>query len=81
MPYEIVFKDYDEAAGKVKSRVKDIEECRIKVNKDNIKLKIRGKKELLTLVFKKDGSNIEELKKSVAELATKLGCKELKEID
>ncbi|AFH43070.1 hypothetical protein IOK49_04720 [Fervidicoccus fontis] len=83
MPYEVLFKNLDEANEKVKKLVKEPDLCLIKVNKENVKLKIRDKNKLYTLVFSKENvgvSSVEELKKVATDIATKISCKETKEL-
>ncbi len=83
MPYEILFNTIEEAVEKVKTKIKEAEECRIKENKDNIKVKIRTKKQLYTLVFtpeKLGVKDVSELKSIVDDFTAKINCKNKIEI-
>jgi hypothetical protein len=83
LPQELLFSTLDEAEKKVKELRQPPQECRLKVNKDEVKLKLRTKKTLYTLVFRKENtgaSNNEDLKKIASDFATKIGCPSIKEI-
>ncbi len=81
MPEEIIYNNIDEAVEKVKKKTTNIIECRVKVNRDNVKVKVRSKKKLYTIVLDKEITgieNIDELKKTAEEIVSKLGCQENK---
>lgn len=83
MPHEILFSNVDEAEKKVREIGAQIQECRLKVGKEEVKLKLRTKRTLYTLVLKRENTgagSIEDLKKVATELATRLGCPSVKEI-
>ncbi len=84
MPQEIRYNDVNEAIEKAKELVKRAKECRIKVNKDNVKLKIRTKKRLYTIVLTPDKlglKSIDELRNKVKEIASSIGCPSVVEIE
>ena len=77
MPYQILFDNIDEAVEKVKQKVHSMEECRVKINKNNVKIKIRTRKRLYTLVLTPDNtgaSSIDEVKGVVDSILEKIGC-------
>lgn len=81
MPYEILYNSLDELEKKlegIKEKGVKIEKCIIKVNKDNVKLKIRAKHTLYTAVLDEErtGKNKDELEQISKELAKKIGCEE-----
>ncbi len=81
MPYEIIYNSLDELEKKleeIKTRGIKIEKCIIKLNRDNVKLKIRAKHMLYTAVLdkKRTGKNKDELEQISKELAKKIGCEE-----
>lgn len=83
MPYEILFSNLEEAEKKVKELAVVPQECRLKVNKEEVKLKLRSKRTLYTLVFKKENTgatSAEDLKKIATDFATKIGCSSVKEL-
>ncbi|MEM0197397.1 MAG: hypothetical protein QXK13_00495 [Fervidicoccaceae archaeon] len=83
MPQEILFSSLEEAEKKIKDLSITPQECRIKVGKKGVKLKLRTKKILYTLVFRAENtgsSSIEDIKKAASELATKIGCSSIKEL-
>jgi hypothetical protein len=77
MPYQILFDNIEEAVEKVKQKAHAIEECRVKNNKDNIKIKVRTKRTLYTLVLTPENtgtSSIDEVKGMVDSILEKIGC-------
>jgi hypothetical protein len=82
MPEEILYANLDDLLAKLKKLVERSEECRIKVNKDNVKLKVRTKRKLYTavLISEKAGVPKEALADKAKELASSAGCKNIVEI-
>uniref|UniRef100_A0A7J3ZLZ6 Uncharacterized protein n=1 Tax=Fervidicoccus fontis TaxID=683846 RepID=A0A7J3ZLZ6_9CREN len=83
MPEEILFSSISELVERSKEIVKRSIECRIKYNKDNVKIKFRTKRKLYTAVLtaeKAGVSDVKELKEKAKKIAEELGCKEMREI-
>jgi hypothetical protein len=83
LPHEIIFSSLEEAEKKVKQLSVTFQECRLKTDRDEVKLKLRTKRTLYTLVFKKENTGAgspEELKKMATDFATKIGCSSVKEL-
>jgi len=83
MPYELTYSSEAEIKEKIellKKRGVKVEECIIKVNKNNVKLKIRAKRTLYTIVLspEKIAGGVEELKAKAQEYASLIGCEEPK---
>ena len=84
MPQEIKYNDINEAIEVAKEIAKRASECRIKVNKKNVKLKLRTKKKLYTIVLTPEKlglSSIEEVKNKAREIANTIGCTNIVEIE
>lgn len=87
LPYEILFSTLEELKEKlrsIKNKGIKVEECYVKVNKDNVKFKVRTRRILYTAVLKPDqlGKKLEELKEmAVGELGSEVGCSEVKTLD
>lgn len=82
MPEEILYINVDDLLAKLKKLVERSEECRIKVNRDNVKLKVKTKRKLYTAVLtpEKIGVPKEALITKAKELASSAGCKNVVEI-
>lgn len=83
MPKEILYENVDALLNELKKIVEKSLECRIKINKDNVKLKIKTKRKLYTAVLTPErvGVSIDALKEKARELATQVGCKNINEIN
>ena len=84
MPEEILFNSLSELVEKAKELVKRSVECRIKYNKNNVKIKFRTKRKLYTAVLtpeKAGVSNTAELREKAKSIVESLGCKEVREIE
>jgi len=83
MPYEILYESIEDIENKLRSLKEKgvkIEDCIIKINKNNVKFKIRSKNTLYTIVLSPDklGRNVEELKGLAEELSKTIDCGEPK---
>jgi len=83
VPAELLYDDVGNLLEQLKALAERSEECRIKVNKKNVKLKVRTKRRLYTAVLtpEKTGVSLENLLSKAQELASQAGCKNTVVID
>lgn len=79
MPAEILYSNLDELSDRLKKLNSPIIECRLKINKENIKLKIRTKRRLYTAVLtpEKTGIDMKSLEERAREMASLIGCEDV----
>ena len=77
LPHEILFSNINEALEKTRSVTGGLLECRVKYNRDNIKVKLRTRRRLYTLVLTLDNTGVNDfdsLKNIVDEFLSKIEC-------
>lgn len=82
MPQEVLYKDYNDLLERLKAiAARGLQECRVKVNKDNVKLKLRTRRRLYTVVLRADRvSDVQALKQRAQEIAKQIGCTKVVEV-
>lgn len=82
MPEEILYANLEDLLNQLRKLVERSVECRVKVNKDNVKLKVKTRRKLYTAVLtpEKTGTPLEALRSKAKELASSAGCKNIVEI-